>query len=56
MKTLRRIVPLGGACADGINRTPPPVLVRVAARAQARVLIEQPRELHVRDHSCSRRV
>ena len=38
----------GGVCADGINRTPPPVLVRAAAPAQARVLIEQPRELHVR--------
>jgi hypothetical protein len=37
-----------GACADGPNRTPAPVRVRVAAPAQARLLIDEPRELHVR--------
>lgn len=37
-----------GACADGINRAPPAVRVRGAAPAQARVLIDEPRELHIR--------
>ena len=63
MKTLRRIIPLvalGALFGVCIDTRPPPaslsvggaeisgLLVRAAAPAQARVLIEQPRELHVR--------